>query len=111
MRQPILSCTLALLAASLCLPLHAAPTPVRSSQVWDHIVELERDVNQADARDTISEREAAELRTQIADLKAQYRRLNADGLTPNETQTLENRIKTLRSRLGNDRRDSDHHRG
>lgn len=101
----------ALLAASLTAPLHAAPTPVRSSEVWEDIVALERDVNRADARDTISEREAAGLRSQIADLKGQYRRFNANGLSPNEAQTLENRIHSLRNRLVNERGDRDHHRG
>jgi hypothetical protein len=111
MRTTTLACTFALLATSLAAPLSAKSTPIRSSEVWEDIIELEQDVNRADARDTISEREAAGLRSEIADLKGQYRRFNSNGLSPGEAQTLENRIKALRTRLGNEREDRDHHRG
>ena len=50
----------AALAAGLTMSVaaEAKPTPVRSGEVWHDIVQLENDVNRADARDTISEREA-----------------------------------------------------
>lgn len=107
------SLTVAALACSLALgsAAEAKWTPVRSNHVWDDIQDLERDVNRADERDTISEREAAGIRAQIADIKATYHRWNANGLTPNEANTLENRIKAQRNRLGNERNDADSHRG
>ncbi len=98
----------ALIAA---LPAAARPTPARSNHVWHDIVQLERDVNRADTRDTISEREAAGLRAQIADLKADYNRLNRNGLSPANAHALERRIHQLRARLGNEKHDPDHHRG
>jgi hypothetical protein len=103
--------TAALCALALAAPLAAKPTPVRSAEVWEDILELGRDVNRADTRDTISEREAAGMRAQIADLKKQYHRHNANGLTPGEAGAIESRIRTLRNRLGNERHDRDHHRG
>ncbi len=98
----------AMLAA---LPAAARPTPIRSNHVWNDIVQLERDVNRADARDTISEREAAGLRAQIAELKADYNRLKRNGLSPANARALENRIHQLRARLGNEKHDPDNHRG
>lgn len=101
---------LAMVAALAAAPVDARRTPVRSVNVWENIVELERDVNQADNRDTISEREAAGLRAQIAELKADYNRLNRNGMGPAEAGKLQSRINQLRARLKNERRDPDHHR-
>lgn len=112
MKRLTLSTLAALAGASLLLasPAEAKRTPVRSNAVWSHILNLEADVNRADNRDTISEREAAGMRVQIAELKADYNRLNRNGLTPAQASTLENRIATLRGRLKNERRDADKHR-
>jgi septal ring factor EnvC (AmiA/AmiB activator) len=101
----------ALFAAGLSAPAVASPAPARASHVWHQIEELEHDVNRTDRRDNISEREAAGLRAQIADLKRQYRRMNANGLTKGEVDALEKRIRNLRARLGNERHDRDQHRG
>lgn len=101
----------AALAALPMVPLAAKPTPIRSAEVWNDIERLERDVNLADQRDTISEREAAGLRAQIADLKKQYHKKNAGGLTPGEANALQSRIGELRQRLNRERHDPDHHRG
>ena len=103
----------AALAAGLTMSVaaEAKPTPVRSGEVWHDIVQLENDVNRADARDTISEREAAGLRKEMRELKALYRRYNANVLSPAEASTIERRIEKLRHRLRNERHDRDHHRG
>lgn len=98
-------------AALLAAPLSAKPSPVRSSAVWHQIVALEQDVNRADARDTISEREAAGMRAEIGDIKRDYGRKNANGLSQGEANALEARIHRLRQRLQNERHDPDHHRG
>ena len=110
MRLRLIALTAALAALS-ATPLAAKPTPIRSSEVWHDIDELERDVNQADTRDTISEREAAGMRAQITDLKKQFHKKNVGGLTPGEAASLETRIHSLRERLRNERHDPDHHRG
>jgi hypothetical protein len=101
----------AAMLAAMATPLAAKPTPVRSSAVWQDITQLEQDVNRADNRDTISEREAAGMRNQIADIKRDYHRMNANGLSAGEANGLENRIQNLRKRLHNERGDRDHHRG
>ncbi|MGH6787903.1 MAG: hypothetical protein ACREBO_13820 [Novosphingobium sp.] len=101
----------AALAAGLTVSAAAKPTPARSAAVWADIEALAAEVNRADVRDTISEREAAGLRGEIGELRAQYRRYNANGLSPAEVGTLEARIRTLRGRLGNERADRDGHRG
>jgi septal ring factor EnvC (AmiA/AmiB activator) len=101
----------ALFAMGLSAPAIASPTPARADHIWNQIEELQHDVNHTDNRDRISEREAAGLRAQIADLKRQYHRMNANGLTKGEVDALDRRIRNLRSRLGNERQDRDHHRG
>jgi hypothetical protein len=105
--------TFALFAAALLTasPALAKGTPVRSTEVWAEIQNLEADVNRADARDTISEREAAGIRAQIADIKQSYHRWNRNGLTSGEASALRNRISAQRIRLQNERHDDDHHRG
>lgn len=92
-------------------PALADATPVRSAAVWNAITALEADVNRADARDTISEREAAGIRAQINAIKDTYHRWNRNGLTPGEATALNNRIQAQRNRLQNERHDPDHHRG
>ncbi len=98
------------LSLALASPALAAPTPVRSAEVWHDINELDRSIDRADQRDTISEREAAGLRAQVRTLRVQYHQLNRGGLTPAEARTLEQRIERLNARLGNERHDTDHRR-
>ena len=104
---------LATLAACLAMPaaVSARPTPIRNNAVHDSIALLEADINRADNNDTISEREAANLRDQLRGLRADYQRMNNNGLTAGETRSLENRIANIRSRLRSERRDVDRHRG
>lgn len=99
------------MATALTTPADAKRTPVRSSAVWSDIVQLERDVNSADNRDTISEREAAGIRGEIAELKGDYNRMNRNGLSPAQANKLEDRIRRLRARLHNEKKDANHHRG
>lgn len=98
------------LSLALVGPAIAAPTPVRSAEVWHDINELDRSIDRADQRDTISEREAAGLRAQVRALRDSYHQLNRGGLTPAEARSLEQRIERLNARLGNERHDADHHR-
>ena len=108
--MPIRQVVLALsLSASLAVAANAA-APVRSANVWDDIVQLDRDVDRADRAQTISKREAAGLHAQVIDLKAAYRRMNGNGLTPAEARTLNDRIHRLHMRLGNERHDADRRR-
>jgi hypothetical protein len=90
---------------------HRAATPVRADIVRDDINRLDADIDQADARDTISEREASDLRKRLRKLRDQFHRYNANGLTLSELNTLEARANYIRSRLRMERYDWDHHAG
>lgn len=83
----------------------AQAAPVRATALWQRIVELERDVNRAEARKTISHREAAALRGDVAKLKQQYRRYKANGISPSEARTLDSGIERVRARLVRQKRD------
>ncbi|MFM5929349.1 MAG: hypothetical protein ACKOPQ_00390 [Novosphingobium sp.] len=74
------------------------------------ISQLEYAVNRTDNRDRISEREAAGLRRDIAQLRYTYRAYARDGLSQREGRILQDRIQHLRHRLQNERHDRDHRR-
>lgn len=88
-------------------PAHA--TPVRASGLWQQIADLERDVNRAEARKTISRKEAASVRRDIAGLKQQFRRYNANGISPSEARTLDGGIAKVRHHLQGERHDFNRH--
>lgn len=92
---------------------HGAPawTPIRAEVVRDGIEALEADINRADTNDTISEREAADLRSRLSALRSEFRRMNSNGLTRGEATALENRTNYIRSRLKMERVDWDGHAG
>lgn len=77
----------------------------------DDINRLDADIDPADRNDTISEREAADLRSRLRALRDQFQRFNANGLTVAETNTLENRANYIRDRLRMERFDWDRHAG
>ena len=71
------------------------------------IAQLERQVSRNDNRDRISEREAAGLRRDVAQLRWTYRSYARDGLSSREVRTLQDRIQRIRHRLQNERHDRD----
>jgi hypothetical protein len=71
------------------------------------ITQLERQVSRNDNRDRISEREAAGLRRDVAQLRWTYRSYARNGLSSSEVRTLQNRIQNIRHRLQNERHDRD----
>ncbi|MFM6932353.1 MAG: hypothetical protein ACKOUT_08940 [Novosphingobium sp.] len=71
------------------------------------IAQLERQVNRGDNRDRISEREAAGLRRDVAQLRWTYRSYARDGLSSREVRTLQDKIQRIRARLQNERHDRD----
>lgn len=113
MRRSLALClTVATTTSSLAIAMPAdAATPVRAQTIRNQIDELDRRIDRNDSRDTISEREAAGLRNQLDELQDLFRRYNANGLTPAEMDTLEDRIRRLWVRLGNERRDPGGRRG
>jgi hypothetical protein len=90
---------------------NAGWTPIRADIVRDGINNLAADINRADNNDTISEREAADLRSRLRSLRDQFQRLNRNGLTRGEVTALENRTNHIRSRLNMERVDWDGHAG
>lgn len=76
-----------------------------NSQVWQEIAELDRKIDRADWRNTISEREAAGLHRQVRDLKQDFRRLSANGLDRGEARRLTQRTEQIERLLRHERRD------
>jgi len=99
----------AVLAAALAVPAQAAWTPVRADVIRDGINSLSGDIDRADNNDTISEREAADLRGRVRGLRDQFQRMNRNGLTRGEVNTLQQRTNYIRSRLRMERVDWDRH--
>ena len=93
------------------MPVAARPTTVRDAHVWQEIAQLDRAVDRANARHAVSGREAAGLHRQVGDLKQQYRRFAANGITPGEANTLKARVHAIEERLHGERRDHNGHRG
>lgn len=95
--------------ALISTPALAAWTPARADMVRDDINALDADIDRADNNDTISEREAADLRQRVKGLRDQFQRMNANGLTRQEVRKLESRTNYIRSRLRMERVDWDRH--
>lgn len=85
--------------------------PVRSESVRNQLDELERRVNRNDRRDRVSEREAAGLRREIRDVRAQYYSFARNGIDRREMNVLQRRVDRIRYQLQNERRDWDGRRG
>ena len=102
---------LALLAAGLAAPAQAAWTPIRADTVRDSINALDADIDRADSNDTISEREAADLRSRLRGLRGEFQRMTGNGQTRPEVRVLQNRSNYIRSRLRMERVDWDRRAG
>lgn len=90
---------------------HYSHTPQRAQAIRHQIDQLRQAVNRTDRRDRISEREAAGLRRDVANLQDQFRSYNRNGLSNPEMRTLERRIADIRGRLRYERWDRDGRRG
>lgn len=71
------------------------------------IMQLERQVARSDNRDRISEREAAGLRRDVAQLRWTYRSYARNGLSSGEVRNLQDRIQRIRHKLQYERHDRD----
>lgn len=87
------------------------PTPVRNDNIRNEINGLNRDIDRAAARRTISSREAASLKRDAAQVQRLYGQYARNGLTRAETSTLRNRIDRIQVALRAERRDRDNRRG
>ena len=87
------------------------PTPGRDNNIRAAINGLNRDIDRAVARRTISNREATGLRREAAQIQRLYGQYARNGLTRTETRTLQNRVDRIQTALRAERRDRDNRRG
>jgi hypothetical protein len=87
------------------------PTPVRNANIRADINGLNRAIDQAAARRTISNREATSLKRDAYQVQRLYSQYARNGLTRTETQTLQNRVDRIHVALRAERRDRDNRRG
>ncbi|MFC4296016.1 hypothetical protein ACFO0A_13225 [Novosphingobium tardum] len=78
-----------------------------ANAIYQQIQQLRMRIQRTDARDRISEREAAGLRRAVNQLQQQFRDYNRNGLSQRETRILQDRINQIRARLSYERRDND----
>ncbi|MDE8653084.1 hypothetical protein [Novosphingobium album (ex Liu et al. 2023)] len=86
-------------------------TPVRNAAIRTDINDLNRDIDRAAARRTISAREAASLKRDASQVRYLYGQYSRNGLTVAETRTLQARVDRIHIALRAERRDRDGHRG
>jgi hypothetical protein len=86
-------------------------SPSVHREIRSDINQLDRRIERATERRTISRREAAGLRQQATNLKRLYLRFSRNGLDRREVAQLELQINRLHQRLRVERRDWDGRRG
>ncbi|VWX46849.1 hypothetical protein [Novosphingobium sp. 9U] len=86
-------------------------TPVRNSNIRADINGLNRDIDRAVARRTISNREAMGLKRDAIQVQRLYQQYARNGLTRSEVNTLQNRVDRIHVALRAERRDRDNRRG
>lgn len=84
--------------------------PQRAASIRNQIDNLANDINRADQRNIISNREARGLRESLRSLRTQFRSYNRNGLTTREVQYLQTRANNIRMRLRMERFDWNNHR-
>jgi hypothetical protein len=67
---------------------HDRQDRVNGNKVWQEITELDRKIDRADKRNTISQREANGLHRQVGELKRDFRRMSANGLDRSDPHAL-----------------------
>lgn len=94
---------------------HHAPawqlTPARNAEIRQDVASLRNAIDRAAARRTISQREAAGLRSEARAIQQTHQRYARDGLSRAEVRTLQDRVNRVRVALRMERRDWDGHRG
>jgi hypothetical protein len=82
-------------------------TPERSNAIRQQIWNLDRQIDRAAQRGTLSRREAMGLRRDVANLRNQYQIYNRNGLNFQEVRILQQRVNNVRTRLRLERADWD----
>jgi hypothetical protein len=86
------------------------PTPVRDANIRADISNLNRAIDRAIARRTISNREATGLKREAVQVQRLYTQYARNGLTASETRTLRNRVDWIENALRAERRDTNNRR-
>lgn len=86
-------------------------TPARNAEIREEIQQLNRVIDRAASRRTISQREANGLRRQARDVQRLYAHYQRGGLSRGEVRQLQNRVNSVRVALRMERRDWDDRRG
>ena len=86
-------------------------TPKREASIRADISGLRAQIDRAATRRTISQREAAGLRKEAADIQRLHATYARGGLNEREMQTLERRIDKVHTALRAERNDRNGHRG
>ncbi|MEO7327905.1 MAG: hypothetical protein ABJA20_15510 [Novosphingobium sp.] len=73
--------------------------PERTIRIRQQLWDLERDVDRADRRGTISDRDAFALRREVRSLRNWYEMSARNGLTFQEVRYLQDRVNRIRDRL------------
>lgn len=82
-------------------------TPQRSNAIRQQIWALDRNIDRAAQRGTITRREAMGLRRDVRRLRNQYQAYSGNGLNFQEVRLLQGRVNTVRTRLRLERADWD----
>ena len=113
MRKVILG-LVAASAAFTAVPASAQPwrlSPAVNREIQQDINQLDRRIDRAAARGTISRREAQSLRLNSRNLQRNYRYFARNGLDRREVRELQDQINGVYNRLRMERRDWDGRRG
>ena len=82
------------------------PTPGSQSNIRSEINDLNRQINRAEERRTISKREANTLKRDVTQVQRLYTSYARNGLSRDETRTLQNRVDRIQSALKKHSRDN-----
>ena len=83
------------------------PRENATSEIRQDIDQLEKRISRAQQRGTISRREAARLRRELAEFRQLYRQYSRNGLSRTEAARLEREANQIRAELRLSRRDWD----
>lgn len=75
------------------------PTATNQSNIRSEINSLKSQIKQAEARRTISKSQATKLKRDVSEVQRLYTSYARNGLTRNETNTLQNRVDRIKSAL------------
>ncbi|MXP25564.1 hypothetical protein GRI39_05845 [Altererythrobacter indicus] len=105
MRKSLFAAPLALAAAlALTTPAMAAPARYNDSGITSQITQLDWQINRAEQRRIISNREAQSYHRELNQVQKLNRQLSRNGLSGNEAKLLDNKLQRIKGKLIKDQR-------